>query len=94
MIASRRARSAQSAEPDRPAGVGRRGFLGWVLAAPTLVVGAPAAGALLGEDSADAAILSPPEPSDLYDPTDVLTDATLPTSLLVKVGVQADGTVS
>ena len=94
MTASRRARSASSAEPDRPTGVGRRGFLGWVLAAPTLVVGAPAAGALLGGEAADAAILSPPEPSDLYDLTDVLTDATLPTSLLVKVGVQADGTVT
>jgi isoquinoline 1-oxidoreductase beta subunit len=94
MTASRHARSAPSAETGRPAGVGRRGFLGWVLAAPTLVVGVPAAGALLGEGEASAAVVSPPEPSDLFDLTDVLTDATLPTSLLVKVGVQSDGTVT
>ena len=93
MTASRRARSASSADTDRPAGVGRRGFLGWVLAAPTLVVGVPAAGAMLGEGAAGAAVLSPPEPADLYDLTDVLTDATLPTSLLVKVSVESDGTV-
>jgi isoquinoline 1-oxidoreductase beta subunit len=59
-----------------------------------LVVGVPAAVGLLNEDAADAVVLSPPEPSDLYDLTDVLTDATLPTSLLVKVGVQSDGTVT
>jgi isoquinoline 1-oxidoreductase subunit alpha len=41
--------------------VSRRGFLGWVIAAPTLVVGAPPAG---------AAILGVPEPADLYDLTD------------------------
>jgi isoquinoline 1-oxidoreductase beta subunit len=94
MTATRRARSAASADTDRSAEIGRRGFLGWVLAAPTLVVGAPAAGALLGAGEAGAAVLSPPEPSDLYDLTDLLTDATLPTSLLVKVGVEPDGTVT
>ena len=94
MPASRRARPAPVANPDPPAGIDRRGFLGWVLAAPTLLVGVTAAGALLGEDEAGAAILSPPEPSDLYDLTDLLTDATLPTSLLVKVGVRPDGTVT
>jgi isoquinoline 1-oxidoreductase beta subunit len=80
-------------EPE-PSGIDRRGFLGWVLAAPTLLVGVSAAGALLGEDPAGAAILSPPEPADLYDLSDLLTDATLPTSLLVKVGVQTDGTIT
>ena len=94
MTASRDARSAPPTDTDRSAGVGRRTFLGWVLAAPTLVVGVPAAVALFGEDEAAAAILSPPEPSDLYDLSDALTDASLATSLLVKVGVQADGTVT
>ncbi|MDT4940346.1 MAG: isoquinoline 1-oxidoreductase subunit beta [Pseudonocardiales bacterium] len=78
----------------RPSGVDRRGFLGWVLAAPTLLVGASAFGALAGPEAAGAAILSPPEPADLYDLSDLITDATLPTSMLVKVGVETDGTVT
>ena len=74
-------------DPD----VSRRKFLGWVVASSTLVVAAPL---VLGSEDADAVIPSPPEPSDLVDLTDVLTYATLPTSLLVTVTVNPDGTVA
>ncbi|TYB56140.1 molybdopterin-dependent oxidoreductase [Nonomuraea sp. PA05] len=70
--------------------VGRRRFLGYVLAAPTLVA---------------AAELSPPAPSgdlrlpspeltELIDLNDVMTAAALPTSGLISVEVGSDGTVS
>lgn len=70
--------------------VSRRKFLGWAVASSTLVVAA----SLVPASEADASILSPPEPSDLFDLTDLLTDATLPTSLLVTVTVHPDGTVA
>jgi isoquinoline 1-oxidoreductase beta subunit len=72
-------------------GVSRRQFLGWVVAGSTLVVAAPL---LVGAEEADAVIPSLPSPSDLVDLTDVLTDATLPTSLRVTITVNTDGTVS
>jgi isoquinoline 1-oxidoreductase beta subunit len=76
----------------RPLGdVSRRKFLGWVVAGPTLIAAAPLLG---GAEEAGAAIPSPPELSDLYDLTDVITDATIPTAHLVKVTVNSDGTVS
>ena len=74
-------------------GIARRTFLGFVLAAPTLVVGAQ----LLADpraDEAQAAVPSPPELSDIYDLSDLLTDAALPTSNLITVTVNADGTAS
>jgi isoquinoline 1-oxidoreductase beta subunit len=74
--------------------VSRRGFLGWVIAAPTLVVAAPLVAERIDEKPAGAAIIGVPEPADLYDLTDLLTDATLATSSLVTVTVNADGTVS
>jgi isoquinoline 1-oxidoreductase beta subunit len=70
--------------------IDRRKFLGWVLASSTLVVGA----SLLDAPAADASVISPPEPSDLFDLTDLLTAATLSTSLLVTVTVNPDGTVA
>ncbi len=76
-------------------GPGRRGFLGWVLAAPTLMAGAAVvvAGGVDSEP-AGASIPGIPEPSDLYDLSDLLNDAALPTSGLVTVTVNTDGTVS
>jgi len=71
----------------------RRRFLGYLVAAPTLAVAAP-----LLVDSltrpAGAVVDSPPEPSAIYDLTDLLTDATLATANLITVVVNSDGTVS
>ena len=53
--------------PDAPPGPGRRGFLGWVLAGPTLAVAAPLIAASTGGDPAGAVIPSLPEPADLFD---------------------------
>ncbi|MFE0463668.1 molybdopterin cofactor-binding domain-containing protein [Kitasatospora sp. NPDC058965] len=80
-------------DPDGAAeqGIGRRRFLGYVLAASTLTVAAH-----LGEgaDRADAAVPSLPEPADLYDLNDMLTDAALPTAGLITITVNPDGTAS
>lgn len=72
---------------------GRRRFLGYLIAAPTLAAAAP----LLVDPSirsAAAALPSPPEPSQVYDLTDLLTDATLPTANLITVVMNSDGTAS
>jgi isoquinoline 1-oxidoreductase subunit beta len=84
---------AAGSPPEERPGIDRRRFLGWVLAAPTLVVAAPM---LTGRDgpAADAVVPSPPEPADVYDLSDLLNEAAMPTSLLVKVTVNPDGTVS
>ena len=63
--------------------LGRRRFLGYVLAAPTLVT---AAG--LGSARAEADI------TDVVDLNDMLTLAALPTAGLISVEVNQDGTVS
>ena len=80
--------------PDAPPGPGRRGFLGWVLAGPTLAVAAPLIAASTGGDPAGAVIPSLPEPADLFDLGDLQDLAALPTSHLVKVTIGADGTAS
>jgi isoquinoline 1-oxidoreductase beta subunit len=69
-------------------GVSRRRFIGYLIAAPTVV-----AGAQLWTESAAAAIPTI-QPVDEYDLTDLLTDSTMPTSGLVTVIVNRDGTVS
>ncbi|MBB2914554.1 isoquinoline 1-oxidoreductase beta subunit [Streptosporangium becharense] len=71
--------------------IGRRRFLGYVLAAPTLVAAAelgpaPAAGA--------GARLPSPDLTELLDLNDMMTAAALPTSGLISVEVNQDGTVS
>ncbi|MEU7487048.1 molybdopterin cofactor-binding domain-containing protein [Streptomyces sp. NPDC042319] len=71
-------------------GVSRRGFLGYVLAAGTLVV---ATDIRLGTP-AYAAVPSPPQPPELYDLNDLLTDAARPTSQLITITVESDGTAS
>ncbi|GLY71415.1 xanthine dehydrogenase family protein molybdopterin-binding subunit [Amycolatopsis taiwanensis] len=65
----------------------RRRFLGYLLAAPTLAVAAPVA-------TANAAIPSPPEPSDLLDLGDALTLAAAPTANLITIRLNTDGTAS
>ncbi|MEU6665951.1 molybdopterin cofactor-binding domain-containing protein [Streptomyces sp. NPDC046727] len=69
--------------------VGRRRFLGYVLAAPTLV-----AAAQLGTAPEAEAGIPSPEPTELLDLNDVMTTAALPTSSLITVEVHTDGAVS
>ena len=77
-------------DDERGGGVGRRTFLGWALAGPTLIVAAP----ILGSRSAAAVVPSPPEPSDTYDLGDLQDDAAAPTSHLITVVVHEDGSAS
>ncbi|WP_055573675.1 molybdopterin cofactor-binding domain-containing protein, partial [Streptomyces prasinopilosus] len=70
-------------------GVGRRRFLGYVLAAPTLT-----AAAHLAPASGARADIPSPEITELVDLNDVMTAAALPTSGLITVEVGRDGTVS
>jgi isoquinoline 1-oxidoreductase subunit beta len=70
------------------AGVSRRRFLGYLLAAPTLM-----AGAQFLVEEADAAVPTV-QPVDNYDLSDLLTDAARPTSNLITVVAHDDGTVS
>ncbi|MFC7344782.1 molybdopterin cofactor-binding domain-containing protein [Saccharopolyspora griseoalba] len=69
--------------------LGRRRFLGFVLAAPTLV-----AAARLGIGEAEAAVPSNPQASEAYDLNDALTDAARPTANLITVQVNPDGSAS
>ncbi|MDA0634434.1 molybdopterin-dependent oxidoreductase [Nonomuraea sp. MCN248] len=73
--------------PDR--GIGRRRFLGYVLAAPTLV-----AAAELAPAPAAAAPLPSAELTELLDLNDLMTAAALPTANLIAVEVRQDGTVA
>ncbi len=80
--------SIDGSSPVRSNGVSRRQFIGYLIAAPT-VVGA----AQLFVEPADAAIATV-QPVDLYDLSDLLTAAALPTAGLIMVTVNGDGTVS
>jgi isoquinoline 1-oxidoreductase beta subunit len=73
--------------------LGRRRFLGYVLAAGTLTVAAEL-GESVTPSRAEAAVPSPPEPSEVYDLNDLLTDAALPTADLIRIQINADGTAS
>ncbi|MER6876908.1 molybdopterin cofactor-binding domain-containing protein, partial [Amycolatopsis sp. NPDC000673] len=80
-------------EPDtgkERGGFSRRGFLGYVVAAGTLVVAADVGLA----SPASAAVPSAPQPPELYDLNDALTDAGLPTSQLITVTINKDGSAS
>jgi isoquinoline 1-oxidoreductase beta subunit len=74
------------AEHER--GISRRRFMGYLIAAPTLIAAAD-----LKPATASAAIPTH-QPVDYYDLSDLLTDAALPTSNLITVEVGSDGTVS
>ncbi|WBB61918.1 molybdopterin-dependent oxidoreductase [Streptomyces sp. WMMC500] len=69
---------------------GRRRFLGYVLAAPTLVTAAE----LVPARAAGAAGIPSGEITELVDLNDVMTAAALPTAGLIRVEVHTDGTVS
>ncbi|MFH8600636.1 molybdopterin cofactor-binding domain-containing protein [Streptomyces flaveolus] len=70
--------------------MGRRAFMGYVLAGATLAV---AAELPLGTP-AHAAVPSVPQIPELYDLEDMQTDAARPTSALVKIVMHEDGTAS
>jgi isoquinoline 1-oxidoreductase beta subunit len=72
----------------------RRRFLGYLLAAPTLAVGVTWADAALGAEDAEAAIPSLPQPENIFDLGDLQNLAALPTSGLIAVQVNEDGTAS
>ncbi|MFE0546973.1 MULTISPECIES: molybdopterin cofactor-binding domain-containing protein [unclassified Streptomyces] len=78
-------------EPD---GIGRRRFLGYVVAASTLTVAAQLGEGVLAPTEAAAAVPSPPGPAEIYDLNDMLTHATLPTANLITIRMDADGTAS
>ncbi len=94
-------RPAQSAQPDdmangEQAGVtSRRRFLGYLIAAPTLVVAADlTAESIFAPAAANAAVPSLPQPSDVVDLSDLLTYATVPTANLISITMNPDGTAS
>jgi isoquinoline 1-oxidoreductase beta subunit len=74
---------------DPSSGLSRRRFLGYLIAAPTLVAAAD-----LGLASPAAAAVPTVQPVDFYDLTDLLTASTQLTWALIKVTVNQDGTVS
>ncbi len=77
------------AEPPRgPNGISRRRFIGYLVAGTTLVAAAD-----LRPASARASVPTV-QPVDAYDLSDLLTDAAMPTSGLITVVVNSDGTVS
>src|ERR1700729_395459 len=80
----------ESSRDPAPGGVSRRRFIGYLLAGPTLIAGAQLG---LSPSSASAAIPTV-QPIDAYDLSDLLTDAAMPTSGLVRVSGSADGTAS
>src|SRR3954468_19715339 len=74
---------------ESPRGITRRGAIGILVAAPTLV-----AAARWGVAPAQAAIPTTQQPVDSYDLSDLLTDAARPTFGLITVTVNPDGTAS
>src|SRR4051794_8171107 len=74
---------------ESPRGVTRRGMLGFLVAAPTLV-----AAARWGAAPAYGAIPTTQQPVDSYDLSDLLTDSARPTFSLITVTVNPDGTAS
>ncbi|OIJ94716.1 isoquinoline 1-oxidoreductase [Streptomyces sp. MUSC 14] len=86
--------SARRVQEPVAAGLGRRRFLGYVLAASTLTVAAELGEAVIAPDEAAAVVPSVPGPAEIYDLNDMLTHATLPTADLITIRIDADGTAS
>ncbi|MFC5951785.1 molybdopterin cofactor-binding domain-containing protein [Pseudonocardia lutea] len=76
--------------------VGRRKFLGYLVAAPTLVVAAEFTRQTVfdGPSASAAPIPSVPQTPEAYDLLDLLRDASRPTANLIRIEVNRDGTVS
>jgi isoquinoline 1-oxidoreductase beta subunit len=91
-VADRRAGKGRRPDAGEPAGDGvtRRRFMGYLIAAPTVV----AAADLVLTSPAQAAGIPTIQPLDFYDLTDLLTNSTELTWNLIRVTVNPDGTVS
>ena len=75
-----------------PSGVARRGFLGYVLAGSTLIA---AADLSLAASPANAeGVPTPPQLPERYDLNDFLTQAAAPTSALITITINDDGTAT
>ena len=74
-------------------GTSRRRFLGYLIAAPTLVAAADLA-LTAAPEPAGAAVLSLPEPADLFDLGDLLVLASMPTSNKIAIQINTDSTAS
>lgn len=83
--------STQDGESNK---TGRRKFLGYLLAAPTLMAGAQLGDAIFAPQRAHGVVPSNPQTADNYDLSDAIYDAAKPTSDLITVQVHSDGTVS
>jgi len=71
--------------------IGRRRFLGYLIAAPTLAVGVSW---IAGDNPANAAVPTLPQPEDIFDLGDLQNLAAAATSALISVQVNKDGTAS
>ncbi len=72
----------------------RRRFLGYLVAAPTLTVAVSWTADLVDPRQAKAAVPSPPQPEEIFDLGDMQDLAAAPTSGLITVAVNEDGTAS
>ena len=74
---------------------GRRRFLGYLVAAPTLVVAAEMGRQAIFNPPAASAlgIPSPPQTPEIYELLDAIRDSARPTANLIRVEVRKDGTV-
>ncbi|MGI8761189.1 MAG: molybdopterin cofactor-binding domain-containing protein [Jatrophihabitantaceae bacterium] len=93
-MARSRSRTDSTTGDEPSGGTDRRRFLGYLIAAPTLVVAAQVATETVRPQQAEAAIPSPPQPEDLFDLGDLQDLAALPTSNLITIQVNTDGTAS
>jgi isoquinoline 1-oxidoreductase beta subunit len=71
-------------------GIARRSFIGYVLGGTTLVAAADLVGLARSAD----AVPGIPQPAEIYDLNDFLTEAAMPTANLITVTVHEDGTAS
>ncbi|GGO44759.1 isoquinoline 1-oxidoreductase subunit beta [Streptomyces daqingensis] len=95
MATHRHAPDRDDAEARSPEdGTSRRRFVGYLLAAPTLVAAAEVGVQAVAAPQAAAAVPSPPQAPELLDLNDLLTLAAKPTANLISVQVHRDGTVS
>ena len=84
--------SGETPATPAPYAVDRRRFVGYVIGGATLVAAADLV--LVDPPPANAEIPTLPQPAELYDLNDMLTDAARPTANLITVTINEDGTAS